>query len=50
MGKACLLAGTDSLCCGHEAEQEAGEERATLATKNTTCSWQRDKRKSNEER
>ena len=49
-GKAHLLTGTDSLCRGDEGEQDAGEERATPATENTACSWQRDKRESNEEK
>lgn len=49
-GKAHLLTGTDSLCCRDEGEQDAGEERRTPATKNTACSWQRDERKSNEEK
>lgn len=40
----------NSLYCGDEGERDAGQERATLATENTDCSWQWDKRKSNEEK
>lgn len=49
-GKACSLTGTDSLCCGDEGGQDAGEGRTTLATKTTVFSWQWDKRKSKEEK
>lgn len=49
-GKVRLLTVTDSQCCGDEGEEDAREERATPATKNTACLWQQDKRKNNEEK